>query len=262
MFYIIVGIIVIGIIGFIIGKIKEGIDVLSDAVGSMTLIITAILCVVAFLAFSWIGVLVVAAVGLGLSFILKNSKEALEDHDKRKKETALINRKTTEIDIRHKNQMALQEELNKNCKWLGEVNADTWRTILPNYVNKEYETSFESITENFAKQIEEGFILQNEDWFNVYLQFIAKKNKGYSVDQLLSFVNCPQMQMTHVTSTKKMLGEKLEEKCKRAASGEPPLLKKEAGETYWPTEYASKKLGLLETTASTPATTVIELDSI
>jgi len=258
--YIVIAIIVIWIICVIIGKIKDGIVALSGAVGPITLIITAILCVIAYFAFSWIGVLIVAAIGLGVSFILRKSGQALAEHDKRKKEAAVIKKETKQMDIRHRNQLALQEELSKNCKWLGEMNAEKWKMKLPNYVNLEYDTSFEMITGNFAKQIEEENILQNDDWFNAYLDYIVKNGKGFSVIQLLNRVACPQMQMTHITPTATMLKAKLDQSTKRISDDVPALLQLNAGETYWPTRYAQNRYGILDSDSS--KTTVYELDSL
>lgn len=250
MYYIIGIIIALIVIMKVFEFVTDCVAAFAEAIGPMTLVITLILCVIAFFAFSWVGVLCVAACGLGVSFVLRKMGQALKEHDAKRKETAQINQRTSYQNIKHKNQLALQEELDKNCKWLGEMTPEKWEKKLPNFVNKAYETSFGDITMNFAKQMEEQYILQNNDWFDRYLDYIARSDGGYTVTQLLNMNHiCPQLQITHFTPTEKMLTQKLEQATKSISEDVPASLRKEAGNTYWATPFAKKRFGVLETTS-------------
>ena len=221
--------------------------------------IIVILCIIAFFAGSWGGVLTVAILGLGLTFVLKRMGSALVRHDEKRRETAKIKQQTKQMTLRHKNQLALQNELDKNCRWLGEMNLEKWKKKLPNFLSKEYETSFEEIVTNFAKQMEEQNILQNDDWFKVYLDEIIKaKDHCMSEFQLLSTVTCPQMQMTHITPTEQLIREKLKENCIRKSDDVPAMLQQEAGGVYGATTYMKRRYGIEESKEN--KTTTIELN--
>ena len=258
--YIIALIIIIGIIGAICSAIKDLYDNLSDAISPTAVIITIILSIIAFFAFSWVGVLAVAILGLGFSFTLKKIGQALAQHDKSRRETAKINQKTKKMSLDHSNEMALREELEKNCRWLGYMNQEKWKDKLSNYVNKSYETDFESITNNFAKQMEEQNIIQNGDWFKPFLQHIVDTEAGNTAIQLLNVVNCPQLNITHITPDIELLESELEKKTQRISDDVPPLLNKVSGGIYIPTKYAIKLYGKKSNINNVVQHEVIELD--
>ena len=240
------------IIGFvllvIIGMIMNVYETLSDAVGSKTVIITLVLCVVAFFAFSWVGVLVVAICGLGLAFLLKKTGQALEKHDQNRKEAAKINQTTQKEQAMQQNEYALRQELDKNCRWLGYMIPAMWASKLPNFKDKSYQTSFDSITTNFAKQMEQQNILQSDDWFQPFFQYILTHPAGTTPTKLLNEVSCPQLQITHITPNVKLIESQLKKGTQRKSKDVPPLYEEHAlnGMTenlYVPTRYALNTYG-------------------
>lgn len=238
----VVYIIVIIVILVILSGIYSFFEGLSDAVGKNTLLITGILCVISFFAFSWIGVLIVAALGIGGSYLLQKTRETLREHDANARKTAQINQQTSLQNAQHNNQLALQEELDKNCRWLGEMTPSKWKEKLPNYASKSYETSFEQITSNFAKQMEQQMILQNDDWFTPFMEYIVNK-EATSPIKLLNEVNCPQLKITHSTSNLELLTKRLDRATQRISDDVPPLLTKMPSGIYRPTRYANERFG-------------------
>lgn len=263
MWYIIIGIIIIGVIvaileavwniaGGILLIIYKNLNIicknLLDAVGKHALIITSILCVIAFLAFSWGGVLVVAIGGLGIACILNKIGQALKVHDKSIKDTAKINQKTQWDRIAQQNEMALTQELDTNCRRLGFMNSAMWASKLPNYGDRIYQSSFDSITLNFAKQMEEQNILQNDDWFEAFFQYILDHPNGSTPTKLLNEVSCPQLQVTHITPDIELLEIRLKKGTQWVSRDVPPLFKEislqDVNENlYVPTKYALNTYG-------------------
>lgn len=240
MWYIIIGLVVVGVIWSILSSIYEN---LSSAVGSKTVIITLVLCVVAFFAFSWVGVLIVAVCGLGIAFFLKKTGQAIVTHDRSKKETAQIYQASKKEQAAQQNEYALRQELDKNCRWLGYMNSMMWASKLPNYKDKLYQTSFDTITTNFARQMEQQNILQSNAWFQPFFQYILNHPAGTTPTKLLNEVNCPQLQITHITPTVKLIEAELKKGTKRISKDVPPLYEEHSlngmnENLYVPTRYA------------------------
>lgn len=252
MWCIIIGIIIIYVIWniflFICGGVLTVGEFLSNAVGSKTFIITLVLCVIAFFAYSWSGVLVVAIGGLGIAYLLKEVGQALEKHDKNKKETAEINKNTQQAQAMQNNEFALRKELDENCRWLGFMNAEMWVKKLPNYKNKSYQSSFDNITSNFAKQMEQQNILQSDTWFEPFFRYILSHPQGTTPTKLLNEVSCPQLQITHITPNIKLLNAQLKKGTQRVSRDVPPLFDERPLEgmkenLYVPTQYALMTYG-------------------
>lgn len=256
MWYIIIGLIVLGIIFSIV-------ESLADMVGGMgPLIAIVAVLVIAFLAFSWAGVFAVisiAIVGIIIIALLRKAgifiRKTIKEHDESARKTAKIKQDTQNEKLTHDNDKALYEELNKNCYWLGHMNQDSWKRKLPNYVGKKYTSSFESITQNFAKQIEQQYILQNNDWFEPYKLYVLNHPGGATVTKMLNEVNCPQLKMTHCTPDGDLINTWLVRGTKRVSKDVPELFRmtfiRDINENvFTPTEYLKKLYGCSETDSS------------
>ena len=91
-------------------------------------------------------------------------------------------------------------------------------------------------------------ILQNDDWFQPYFQYILSHPQGSTPIKLLSEVDCPQLKMTHITPNIRLLQAQLEKKTKRISEDVPPLLERrqvniEGGFLYVPSKYALNTYG-------------------
>lgn len=256
MLNVIVIIVIIVIIWKIIQFVRELLGTISNLVGNTTVIVVGVLCFLAYFTFSWIGVFIVALLGICTPLLIGQMKQAggfikdtVEEHDK-KMQQIQQDRKIQE------NEKSLQNELDKNCRWLGCMSAEEWEKKLPNYVSKTYTKSFYEITMNFAEQLEEQNIKQNNDWFTPFLKYIVSTG-GVSIRQMLHEVKCPQLQMTHVTPDEELLTRILEE-ChdkKYVKEGVPALVEpkmiKEDLIVYQPTPYACKLYGDKSSNTST-----------
>lgn len=245
MVYIIIGIIVI-----------VAIAGLAEQVGGIIPLIVIVGLIIVLSVFGlWpyaLGFAVFCAVGFAIVTLLgkagKYVGDQVEQHDKSEKEKAQIYQKTHEDIQAHYNDTALMEELSKNCCWLGYMNDDMWVKKLPNYVDKQYSTDFTIITRNFAKQIEQQHILQNDDWFEPFKLYVLKHPGGSSVTQMLHEVNCPQLKMTHVTPDGDLLNTRLVRGTKKANEDVPALFSstfiKGINESLFkPTKYLKKLYG-------------------
>lgn len=225
---------------------------MAQIVGPSTLLVTGVLCTLGYFAFSWIGVFVIAAVGIGISLAVqqvaragKHITKTLEAHDQEKTKAALINRQTVHEQAVLNNDRDLMEELEKNCRWLGFTNAKSWHQKLSNYASKEYTDSFDAITQNFAKQMEHQNITQNGEWFEPFMKYIVAHPAGTTRTKMLSEVHCPQLAATHATPDEVLLQKQLTIATK-AKSGDVPALLKEQPLSdydeplYLPTSYAMK----------------------
>lgn len=252
MWYLIVGLIVLGLII----QLFEWLANLIGGKGRLVVIITVL--VVAYLATSWEGVFSVVVLGV-VGFVVvkllgktgKFVRKTIEDHDNAARETAKIKQETQNTKLIHDNDRALLDELNKNCYWLGCMNADSWKKKLPNFVGKKYTSSFESITQNFAKQIEQQHIIQNNDWFEPYKVYVLNHPGGATVTKMLNEVNCPQLKMTHCTPDGDLINTWLVRGTKRVSKDVPELFRmtfiKEINENvFTPTEYLKKLYGAKE----------------
>lgn len=249
MWYIIGGIVVLAILASVF-------EWLSDLVGGAgRLIVIIIILVASFFVGAWAGVLAVAlifAVGyIAIKLLGKAGKyvgNQVEQHDKSQKETAKINQKT-QIDRQiHSNDAALMEELSKNCYWLGYMSEGMWLEKLPNYAGKKYSTDFRTITSNFAKQIEQQHILQNDDWVEPFKLYVLNHPGGTTVTKMLHEVICPQLKMTHSTPDGDLLNTWLMKRTQKANRDVPALFSstfiKEMNESvFTPTPYLQKLYG-------------------
>jgi len=242
-------------LGFLLHAGSQVFAHMSKIVGPSTLLVTSVLCVLGYFAFSWAGVFVIAAVGISISLAVQQIAKAgrhithtLEVHDKEKTKTALINQQTAHKKAILENERALKEELENHCRWLGFMDATSWHKKLPNYVDKEYTTSFDAITQNFAKQMEQQNITQNEDWFAVFMEYIIAHPAGITRTKLLNEVHCPQLAATHSTPNAVLLQRQLTVCTKRKSADVPALLKEQPlanydEPLYLPTDYAKKLYG-------------------
>lgn len=249
LWYIIVGIIILGIIVEMFGW-------LSDLVGgARNLIVIIIILAASFFVGSWSGVLVAAVIAVLGYVIVKLLGEAgkyignqVKQHDKSKYETARINQKTQTDKQIHNNDAALMEELSKNCCWLGYMSDEMWLKKLPNYANKQYSADFRTITSNFAKQMEQQHITQNSDWFEPFKLYVLNHQGGSTATQMLHEVNCPQLKMTHSTPDGDLLNTWLVRGTQKANKDVPALFKSQFIEAvnesvFTPTKYLLKLYG-------------------
>ena len=246
MVYIIIGIIVIGIIAWLAEQVG-GIIPLIVIVGVIIILSVFGLWPYAlgFAAFCAIGYAIVNLLGKAGKYV----GDQVEQHDKSEKEKAQIYQQT-QADIQaHNNDALLMEELSKNCYWLGYMNDDMWKKKLPNYVNRQYSTDFVTMTRNFAKQIEQQHILQNDDWFEPFKLYVLNHPGGSTVTKMLHEVNCPQLKMTHATPDGDLVNTWLVRGTKRANKDVPPLFSstfiKDMNESvFTPTPYLKKLYGI------------------
>ena len=241
--------IIIVVVLIVLGILGSVYETLADAIGGVTVVVTLILCVIAFFAFGWKGVLIVASFGIGGAFLAVKFSETLREHDGKIKETAEINKKTQEETAVENNEKALKEELDKNCRWLGFMNKEMWRKKLPNYCNIKYSTNFDTITHNFAVQIEKQNITQNDDWFNLFIMYCVNHPQGATAAKMLQEVNCQQLRATHETPNNQLLKDRLEKGTHGVNMDVPALFKTimvrdansgECDYIYTPSEYAKK----------------------
>lgn len=260
MVYIFILLIIIGIIVSLLGWLANLVG------GAGNLIIIVVVLAAAYLVFSWegvftvigvavVGLLIIRLLGRAGTFLVGQLGRAgtflsrkLEQHDNMARETAMIKRQTQAERQTHENDQALMEELNKNCFWLGCMNADKWKKKLPNFVGKNYSTSFDTITANFAKQIEQQHIIQNNDWFEPYMLYVLDHPGGSTVTKMLNEVNCPQLKMTHITPDGDLINTWLVRGTKRVSKDVPELFRmtfiKDINENvFTPTEYLKKLYG-------------------
>ncbi|GFP76643.1 hypothetical protein [Clostridium fungisolvens] len=261
---IIIVLIILGIMYAVFQKLADFVG------GSKTLIVIIVILLIAYLAFSWKGVfsvigaaigvvLLIALLGTAGSFISKT----VETHDKEMKETAEIKQKTQISKEMHDNDTALRNELDMNCRWLGVMSEQMWMAKLPNYVNKKYSTSFNNITKNFATQMEQQNITQNDEWFQPFLMYVIANPQGTTVTKMLNEVSCPQFYATHITPNGDILNTRMIRGTKRVNKDVPPLFEerfiKEMNESLFvPTRYALK----LYSTDSSSSETISHTEEI
>ena len=238
-------IIVLVVGAIVIGLLKYLLEEHGVAVGLI------IVLIIVFSLFGWIGVLAaiaIAAVVVGIVCLVQFIGKTVEEHDKQKKETAKINFATQIKKEAFENETALLEELNLNCRWLGYMNDEMWQRKFPNYMDKKYATDFKEITANFAKQTEQQYITQNNEWFQPFLRYIIEHPQGSTPTKMINEVNCPQFNATHFTPNIVLLKKKLKEGTQRVSKDVPPLfeeipLSEIADCLYVPTKYALKLYG-------------------
>lgn len=263
MWYIIIALIIFGLIYALF-------EWLADLVGGAGVLITIIgVLVAAFLAFSWVGVFAVIGIAVAGAIIIAAIANAgtfvskkVEEHDTSKRETERIKLQTQKEKLAHENDKALMDELKNNCCWLGAMNAEDWKKKLPNYVTKGYSSSFETITSNFAKQIEQQYILQNNEWFEPYKIYVLNHPGGTTVTQMIHEVNCPQLKMTHCTPDGDLINTWMVRGTEKKNADVPPLFtkdfisnpaKKMNEYVFRPTKYLQKLYSHQDTTSTDSA---------
>lgn len=249
MLYIIVGIIVLALI---ISFFEWLADLVGGAVPLIVVIIVLIVLSVfglwpyalGFAAICLVGYMIVSLIGKAGKYV----GDQVEQHDNSIKEAARINQQTYEDQQKHNNDVALMEELSKNCYWLGYMSDAKWLEKLPNFANRQYSTDFKMITSNFAKQIEQQHIIQNDDWFEPFKLYVLNHPGGSTVTKMLHEVDCPQLKMTHSTPDGDLLNTWLVRRTQKANKDVPALFAstfiKEMNESiFTPTPYLQKLYG-------------------
>ena len=205
MVYIVILLIVIGVLWEMLGAIKEFIEEHWDVIWKLALAIG-------------VGVvlgppgIMVALILFGIYAIVKKNRDGKLKEKQVEQSTAIHNAKVNDTQIRHMNDMELKLALESNCKNLGIMDEQGWRRVLSNYTHKEYETSFDEITMNFAKQIEDQYIAKTaSDWMQKFEEYISQRPGGCPIDKMLEEVDCDALRMTHITPTKKILEHYLNE---------------------------------------------------
>lgn len=230
------------IVGIIIALVLF--SFIADHLGEVGIIIAAlIILIIAFLAASWLGVLITIGVVGGGLFI----SSQIHSHDESKKAQAIANLETQRSKEAHDNEVALRSELDLNCRWLGFMNSKMWQSNLPNFAQKNYETSFDEITKKFAEQIEQQMITQNKDWFQPFINYILNHQSGSTVVKMLNEVDCPSLKATHVTPNKNLVEDELKRGCTQQSKDVPPIFDVtplQSGDLYTPTRYLLHREGL------------------
>lgn len=242
MLYIILGIILLVILAWII-------DVLAD--GGIFVVIGILGLIGVYKFFSWKGILTLIGtciIGGVIFFFMSTLLEGLAAHDQKKMETAKIMKETQEKKKIQENEDALISELNNNCRWLGYMDEQKWRSKLPNYCDRKYNTSFSEITHNFAVQMEQQNIRQNDEWFKPFLDYILKHPTGVTVTKMLNEVYCPQFSITHTTFEGDLLNTRMYKGTEKISKDVPPLFNKVPADgmneyLFVPTEYAKHLYG-------------------
>lgn len=239
---------------------------LADLVGGPVQLIAIIaVFTVAFLAFSWVGVFCVIAIAL-LGFGILMVSAMLDEHDKRAKEVAKEQHKMQSEKIIHSNDSALMKELETGCMYLGYMDEKKWGEKLPNFRNRQYSTSFQEITSNFAKQVEFQNIWQNDDWFEPYKLYVLDHPAGSTVTKMLAEVDCPALKMTHSVEDGDLINTMFQRGTVRKSKDVPPLFNatfiEDANEyLYTPTAYL-QRLYAKKTDATEKHTEEINFDDL
>lgn len=240
MIYIILGIILLVILAWII-------DVLAD--GGIFVVIGILGLIGVYKFFSWKGILTLIGtciIGGVIFFFMSTLLEGLAAHDQKKMETAKMMKETQEKREIQENEDALISELNNNCRWLGYMDEQKWRNKLPNYCKRKYKTSFSQITHNFAVQMEQQNITQNDEWFKPFLMYIVNHPGGVTMVKMLKEVNCPQFNITHITPETELLSEQIQRGMERMGQHDQPLFYKaliDGEAVFTPTAYAKHLYG-------------------
>ena len=234
MVYIIIGIIVLAVLWGII-----------TTVGPYLIAIVLLLAplIIAFLAFSFPGLLAMIVIYIFIYLVLK-ATGALKEFGNNKKEAAKYNLASEISKEIHENEQELRNELDTHCRWLGYMSTEKWRTKLQNYVQKTEE--FDSITGNFALQMEKQLITQSDEWFEPFCKYVVDHPQGVTIVKMLNEVSCPQLQATHCTPDDVLLKEKMDAGSERVSKDVPAIfnvIPSEAGNIYTPTRYLLKLYG-------------------
>lgn len=232
---------IIGLVAIfiVIGIVWSVFSWLADLVGgTRNLVIIVAVFAVAFFAFSWVGVFCVIAIPV--------VGKMLAEHDKRAKEVTEEKHKMQSEKHIHDNDSVLMKELETGCMYLGYMDEKKWEEKLPNFRNRQYSTSFQEITSNFAKQVEFQNIWQNDDWFEPYKLYVLDHPAGSTVTKMLAEVDCPVLKMTHGVDDGDLINTMLQRGTVRKGKDVPPLFNatfiKDSNEwLYTPTAYLQQR---------------------
>ena len=230
--YIVVGLIVLGLL---VEYWKQvGIVVLG--------LVVAIICYAALGAMGLLGLVVVIA-GIGLIvFVMRSVKE----HDEAKSLLQAQEYKAQKEQNSRDNELIFNEELENNYSTMGYMNLDEWKKKLPNYIDRDYETSFEAIVKNFTEKSEERNIRENKEFLQPFITYLLSRPQGSTVNKMLAEVKDSALKYTHYTSDKELLEERLIKATVGKSKDVPPLLSvisTEVGDLYQPTKYCEKLFG-------------------
>ena len=180
--YIIIGIIVLGIISAIVDwiKIHKGI---------ITLIVITGICI---FVFGFMKTVIIYAVLFVVLLVLGCVITYIE----------------------RKNEEELNKYLNDNCLKCGYVTLNTWKKMLPQYVTRQYDTSFEEITMNFSHRIEKEYIEQDSTlkWLDPAVLYLIKNSMADVLE--LEKVPSENLNYTHITPNAQLIFEAMENLCK------------------------------------------------
>ena len=182
---------------------------------------------------------------VGIAYII----HSVQEHDEEKKkllEKQILEQRRRDADS---NEANLITELNENYKKMGYMPIEEWRKKLPNFVSKDYNSSFDSIVVDFTKQIQEQKITKNKDWLEPFVTYILSHEQGTTVNKLLAEVNSDDLAYTHFTDDRELLDAKLREGTVSTSKDVPALFEvvsTAAGDLYKPTKYLKKIYGVDE----------------
>lgn len=146
-----------------------------------------IICVVLFLlAWRFLGLVGAVILALAVALLIKVGTKYMEWR-------------------RAKNETALNKYLEKNCRSMGYMTSKDWNNQLPKFSSRSYTTSFEHITDSFARKVENEFFVTSSDlsWVDPYIHYLIT-NIMAPVYELEKIPN-PALQVTHVTPDAKLI---------------------------------------------------------
>lgn len=128
--------------------------------------------------------------------------------------------------IKRRNEKELMIYLNENCIRCGYVDRTYWRELLPEYVSKSYETSFEEITNRFAWQVEEKYIRNDKEieWLNPAMTYLINNVIADVVE--LEKVPSENLKYTHITPNGKLIHDAMESLCSAKIVNGKPMVQK------------------------------------
>ena len=253
--YIIIGIIILGIIGWVIEKVGEIIGWASANIDIIAVVVIAGICIY---FFEFINALIVTAVISLAVFITRVIKAYIKEKNEDELNTYLINNwfkyqcvtedewkaelpqfasksYTTSFEqitsnftkkIKQKNEDGVNTYLINNCVKCGHVTEDSWKAMLPQFASKSYITSFEQITSNFAKRMEDKYIEGDEKltWLNPAVHYL--RNNLIADITELERVPSEGLNFTHVTPNGKLIFDAMENLCKVKVSDGKHMIQK------------------------------------
>ena len=151
--WIVIGILVIGLLSWLGEKFIGFMEVYVELLGRKSVIIILILSILAFFIGSFPGAIMMMICGTIVGYIGKSIANFAHERNIEKLQIEEQKRITEKLRETHENDIILKNVLQSTCTHLGYMPPKEWEKKLGNYKNKEYTTSFEEITQNFAKQM-------------------------------------------------------------------------------------------------------------